>query len=84
MASIRTLPVIEDVGSEQVKKLTDSYNALVELVGNILDDLEGAADVAAINAAATARLAEIEVENATVVAIGREPGVPERPRRATY
>jgi len=81
MATIRTLPVVEDVGSEQVKQLIISYNAMVELVGNILDDLEGAANIAAVNAAATVRLAEIEVDTATVVAIGREPGVPSRPKR---
>jgi hypothetical protein len=81
MAEIRTQPVVEDLGSEQVKKLTDSYNALVELVGNILDDLEGAANIGAVNAAATVRLAEIESDIATVVAVGRQPGVPEGPSR---
>lgn len=81
MADIRTQPVIEDIGSEQLKKLTLSYNALVELVGNILDDLEGAANIAAVNAAATVRLAEIEADTADVVAVGRLPGVVERPSR---
>ena len=81
MAEIRTQPVVQDTGSEELKKLRLSYNALVELVGNILDDLEGAANIAAVNAAATVRLAEIETDTADVVAIGGLPGVPERPSR---
>lgn len=81
MADIRTQPVIQDLGSEELKKLRLSYNALVTLVGHILDDLEGAASVAAINAAATVRLAELETDTADVVAVGGEPGVPERHSR---
>ena len=82
MANMRTLPMIEDTGSEQVKQLTDAHNALVDLVGNILDDLEGAADDAARIAAATAQLALVEVDTSPVVKIGRQPGVPSRPKRA--
>ena len=81
MAEIRTQPVIQDTGSEELKKLRLSYNAMVELLGNILDDLESAANIAAVNAAATVRLLEIEVDTATVVAVGGQPGVPERPSR---
>jgi hypothetical protein len=82
MANMRTLPVLEDTGSEQLKKLTDAHNALVDLVGDILDDLEGAADDAARIAAATARLALVEADTSPVVKIGRLPGVVVRPSRA--
>ncbi len=81
MAAVRTLPLVEDTGSEQLKQLTISYNALLDLVGNIMDDLEGAANIGAVNAAMTIRLAEIEADTATVLKVGREPGVPSRPKR---
>jgi hypothetical protein len=81
MAEIRTQPVIEDVGSEQVKKLTLALNALTTLVGDLLDEIEGAADFAALQTATTALLATIEVDTADVVLIGRQPGVVERPSR---
>lgn len=82
MADIRTKPVIEDTGSEQLKKLTNSYNALLESLGTFMDSLEAATADATVKACATAFLAEVEVNTATVVAIGRQPGVPERPSRA--
>lgn len=79
MANIRTQPVIEDTGSEQVKKLTDSYNALLEALGTFMDTVETAAGASA--AAATAFLATVESDTTAVTAIGRQPGVPERPSR---
>lgn len=82
MANMRTLPIIEDTGSEQVKQLTDAHNALVDLVGDLMDDLEGAADDAARIAAMTARLALVEVDTSPVVKIGRQPGIAVRPARA--
>ncbi len=81
MANTRTLPVIEDVGSEELRQLRLAHNALVDLVGNLLDDLEGAGSVGAINTAATTRLAEVEIDTATVLKIGGEPGIVSRPRR---
>jgi hypothetical protein len=80
MADIRTVPIIEDTGSEQLKRLTDSYNALLESLGTYMDTVEAAAGASA--AAATAFLAEVETDTATVVAIGRLPGVQARPARA--
>jgi hypothetical protein len=82
MANVRTLPMIEDTGSEQVKQLTDAHNALVDLVGNFLDEMEGAADDAARIAACTALLATVETDTSPVVRIGRLPGVPTRPARS--
>lgn len=82
MANLRTLPIVEDLGSEQIKQLIVSYNALLDFVGNIVDDLEGAANIGAVNVAMTARLLELETNTATVLKIGRQPGVPSRPRQA--
>jgi hypothetical protein len=81
MAEIRTQPVIEDLGSEQVKKLTDSYNALLEQLGIFMDSLEAATADATVTACATAFLAAVEDDAATIVGVGRQPGVPERPSR---
>lgn len=81
MATWRTQPVIEDLGSEEVKKLVRSYNGLLDAVGDLVDALESAAAVGDINTAATAFLAAVESNTATAVKIGREPGVPERPSR---
>jgi len=80
MATFRTLPVVEDLGSEETKQLIISYNALLESLGTFMDSVETAAGASA--AAATAFLAEVETDNAAVLKIGREPGVPSRPRRA--
>jgi hypothetical protein len=80
MAEMRTRHVLEDTGSEQLKSLTDAHNALVDLVGDFLDAMETAADDAARIAACTVLLATVETDAATVVKIGRQPGVPVRPR----
>ena len=80
MADFRTLPIIEDLGSEEVRQLRLSYNALLESLGTYMDAVETAAGASA--AAATAFLAEVEVDTASVLAIGGLPGVPSRPRRA--
>jgi hypothetical protein len=82
MASWRTQPVLADVGSEELKKLRLSYNSLLDVVGDLLDALEAASDVAAVNAAATAALAAVEVDTAGAKKVGAEPNIPERPSRA--
>jgi hypothetical protein len=79
MADLRTLPMIEDVGSEQLKALTDSYNALLDSLGTYMDAVETAAGASAT--AATAFLAEVETNDALVLKIGRLPGIQARPRR---
>lgn len=81
MADIRTQPVIEDSGSEQLKKLTLSYNALLTALGTFMDSLEVATADATVLACATAFLATVESDTTDVVAVGRQPGVPERPSR---
>jgi hypothetical protein len=78
MADVRTQPVVEDTGSEELRQLRKSYNGLLDVVGTLLDALETAADVGAVNAAAVAALASIESDTATVKKIGGEPGVPSR------
>lgn len=82
MADIRTVTVPEDTGSEELKRLRKSYNALLDMFGNLLDALEAAADVAAVNTAATAALAELETNTAVVIKIGADPGVINNPSRA--
>jgi hypothetical protein len=82
MADFRTLPVLEDSGSEQVKRLNDSYNALLDSLGTFMDSLAAATADATVIACATAFLAEVETDAALVVRVGREPGVPVRPARA--
>ena len=82
MATFRTLPITEDLGSEQIKQLIISYNALLESLGTFMDSLEAATADATVQACATAFLAEVETNTASVLKIGREPGVPSRPRRA--
>lgn len=80
MADLRTVTVIEDTGSEELKRLRKSYNALLAALGRYMDTEEAAAGASA--AAATAFLAEIETDTAEVVAIGGDPNVINNPSRA--
>ena len=82
MADIRTLTVPADTGSEQLKRLTDSYNALLELLGVFMDDMVAATADATVIAAAQAVLDAVEVDAAEVVAIGRSQDIHVRPARA--
>jgi len=82
MAAIRTLPVLEDVGSEQVKQLIISHNALLDALGTFMDSLEVATADATVLACATAFLATAEVDTTAILKIGREPGITSRPKRA--
>ena len=79
MADIRTLAVVEDTGSEEVKRLRKSYNALLDSLGTFMDSVETAAGASA--AAATAFLAEVEVNTALVVKVTGDPGVGNNPSR---
>jgi hypothetical protein len=81
MASPRTLPLIEDVGSEELKQLRISYNSLIDQLGIFMDSLEAATADATVLACATAFLAAIETDAATIVKIGAEPGVVSAPKR---
>jgi hypothetical protein len=84
MADIRTLPVIEDSGSEELKRLRLSYNALLTALGTFMDSLEAATADATVLACATAFLATVESDTTDVLAIGAEPGVPTAPKRSVY
>ena len=79
MADLRTVNVIEDTGSEELRRLRKSYNALLAALGRYMDAEETAAGASA--AAATAFLAEVEVDSAEVVVVGGEPGIQNRPQR---
>jgi hypothetical protein len=81
MADIRTLNVIEDSGSEELKRLRKSYNALLDNLGTFLDAAEAATIVADINTAATTFLAAIEVDTAEVMKVGGQPGLSNAPAR---
>lgn len=82
MADLRTVNVIEDTGSEELKRLRKSYNALLDVVGDLLDALETAAAVGDVNTAATNALAVLETNSTEVVKVGGEPGVPNAHQRA--
>jgi hypothetical protein len=82
MAEVRTAPVIEDTGSEEVKRLRKSYNALLDALGTFMDSLEAATADATVQACATAFLASVETDAADIVKIGGEPNVVDAPKRA--
>lgn len=84
MADIRTQPVVEDLGSEEVKKLRFSFNAFLDAFGTFLDSLEAAAAIGDVSTAATTFLAEIETDLAEIKKIVGEPGNIERPSRPVY
>ena len=81
MADLRTQPVVQDTGSEELKKLRLSYNALLDALGDYLDAVEAATQVSDIATAATNLLALLEVDATHIPKIGGEPGVIERPSR---
>lgn len=84
MADVRTQPILQDVGSEELRKLRLSYNALLDAVGDLLDALESAAAIGDVNTAATAFKALIETDTADIVKVGGLPNIPERPSRSVY
>lgn len=80
MASLTTQKVQGDLGSQEVAQLLASYNALLDVVGDLVTALKGAADVAAVNTAGTA--AETAIE-ANVKKIQSDPAIPLAPRQPT-
>ena len=78
MAAIRTREIIEDTGSQRMAQLEQSVNELIDAFGDFVTTVKGAADVAAINTAATT--AETALE-ANVVKIARSPTTPLQPTR---
>jgi hypothetical protein len=84
MADVRTQPVLQDVGSEELRLLRQSYNAMLDAVGDLLDALETAAAIGDVNTAATAFKALIETNTSEIVKIGGLPNIPDAPKRATY
>lgn len=81
MADIRTQPVESDLGSEELRKLRLSYNALLEGLGTFLDEVEAATAVADVATAATNFLALLEIDATNIPAIGGLPNIPERRSR---
>ena len=81
MADLRTVNVIEDTGSEELKRLRKSYNALLDNLGIFMDSLEAATADATVLACATAFKAAVESDSAEVVKVGGKPGVPNAPQR---
>jgi hypothetical protein len=79
MASLRTLTIPADLGSEEVVRLRKSYNALLDVLGTLLDSLETATLVTDVNAAATAALASLETDATGVIKIDTPPSIPVRP-----
>lgn len=79
MASILTQKVTGDLGSQEVAQLVSNYNALLDVVGDLVTALKGAADVAAVNTAGTA--AETALES-TVNKLQAVPNVPLAPAAA--
>ena len=79
MADIRSLKVVEDTGSEELKRLRKSYNALLDSMGTFMDSVKTAAGASA--PAATAFLAEVETDSALVVKVTGDPGVGNNPSR---
>lgn len=82
MADIRTVTVVEDTGSEELKRLRKSYNSLLDALGTFMDSLEAATADATVQACATAFLAAVETDAAEIIKVGGDPGVPNNQSRA--
>jgi len=81
MANYLTQNVIADLGSEEVKQLITSYNALLDAVGDLITGMTTAADTAAINTLATTAETAL-VANVKIIA--PKPVVPSAPVRPTF
>jgi hypothetical protein len=82
MADLRTLQVVQDSGSEELKRLRKSYNSLLDALGTFMDSLEAATADATVIACATAFLATVESDTTGVLKITGDPETPNRPARA--
>lgn len=78
MASINQRPVIGDSGSQESAQLRKNYNALLDVLGNMITALKTAADAPAINAIAV--IAETALQN-TVEKIVSQKDLPLNPLR---
>jgi hypothetical protein len=78
MATIKTRPVIGDNGSQELAQLRKSYNALVQVVGDLITSLKGSTDVPSIVVIVTA--AELVIQS-TVEKIGTQPNLGLNPTR---
>lgn len=76
MATIKTLPVIADLGSQEVAQLIHSYNHLLDTLGTLITGLKTAVDVPAINTLATT--AETSMQD-FVYMIKEQPNIPLAP-----
>lgn len=73
MASIKTQPVLGDIGSQEVAQLLHSYNHLLDAVGDLITGLRTAANIGAQQTLATA--AETALQN-NVYKIQSKPPIP--------
>ena len=77
MANYENQNVIGDLGSEEAAVLISSYHNLLDVMGDLITALKGAADTAAINVLATTAETALEANVRKVVS---QPPVPARPR----
>ena len=73
MATLKTQKVYGDLGSQEHAQLQDSYNKLLEVLGDLITGIKGSADHAALVVVATT--AETAME-ATVKKLESVPNVP--------
>lgn len=81
MATIKTLPVIADLGSQEVAQLVHSYNHLLDVLGDLITGLTTVADEAATHALAL--LAETALQD-NVFKIQEKPDSPLNPTRPMF
>lgn len=80
MANILYQPVVSDLGSKEFAQLANSYNELLDVLGDLITGLKTAADTAAINTLATTAEAALV---ANVVKLKQQPNIPITPSMAT-
>lgn len=80
MANLQNQPVIGDSGSEELKLLRKSYNAMLAIFGVFLDSVEVAAATANVNAAATAALLSLEATTTVAKTISAEKELTDAPK----
>jgi hypothetical protein len=76
MATLKTQPVVGDLGSQQLAHLAYSYGKLLDVLGTLITGLKTAADVPAVNALAVTAEASLEADAYKVTS---EPNVPMSP-----
>ena len=81
MATIKTLPVVADLGSQEVSQLIHSYNHLLDVLGDLITGLKIVADEAATHALAT--IAETALQT-NVFKIQEQPDLTLNPTRPMF